>query len=65
MDKKSPILMPKQDIYVPGQVKIKMSLNALVKTCEYIMENHKKMNSGDTFTITGTDGKKIIFLLEK
>lgn len=52
-------------IIIPGEeYQMKVSLEALIKIAEYLMENGKKMKPGDKFTITGTDRKKLTMFLE-
>lgn len=41
-----------------------MSLPALIKIAQYILENKNEMKAGQTFTITGTDKRKLILLLK-
>ena len=41
-----------------GQTEMNMSLEALIKIAKFILEN--RMKPEDNFTITGTDGKKLI-----
>lgn len=42
---------------------MKMSLAAFQKIAAFILQNPLK--PGDKFTITGTDGKKLVVFLEK
>lgn len=46
------------EIIIPRQTEMNMSLEALIKIAEFILEH--KMKPEDNFTITGTDGKKLI-----
>lgn len=54
------------DIIIPGRdVELKMSLPALIKVAEYILDNKNEMRPGQTFTIEGTDKRKLIILFVK
>lgn len=51
------------EIFIPGKdIEVNMSLEALHKIAKFVLTN--PMKPGDDFTITGTDGKKIILHLK-
>ena len=52
------------DLIIPTKEPVmKVSLAALHKIAQFILEN--PMKPGDTFTITGTDQSRLIIKLEK
>lgn len=60
-----PFAIPKKPIIDLGEVPVNMSINALVKTAEYILEHRNDFNVGDHFTLTGIDGKRVKMLLKQ
>lgn len=51
------------DLIVPGRdVSMRMSLAAFRKIAAFVLEH--PMRPGDNFTITGTDKKRLVILLE-
>lgn len=51
------------EIIIPGsEIRMQMSLPALIKVAQYVLENKNDMKPGQTFSIEGTDKKKLIIV---